>query len=209
MPEVQLFNKLKEVIGEIKLPASVFEEKPKEYLFYKVVRWQLANKRMGTASTKDRGEVSGSTRKLFRQKGTGNARAGSIKSPLRRGGGVIFGPHPRDFSHGLPKKVRRKALISALAYKVQSGNFVIIDNIDLETPRTKDTLSFLKKFEAEKSSLIVVSEQRENLRLGARNIPGVKVMHVNRINVFDILKHQKLMIEKQVLETLERRLARQ
>jgi large subunit ribosomal protein L4 len=168
---------------------------------------QLANRRRGTASTKRRGEVSGGGRKPWRQKGTGRARQGSTRSPLWRGGGVALGPKPRDYAYHLPKKVRRAALCSALSMKTQEGLLKVIDRLDIPAPKTRQIVAFLKDLRVEKAAIIVLADDNPNVRLAARNLPAVKVLRVEGVNIYDLLAYDYLICTKEALMKLQERVA--
>ncbi len=206
MAVVEVKNIKGDKVSEIELTDSVFNVPVKNSVLHEVVCMQLASKRQGTASVKNRSDVVGSTKKLFRQKGSGRARRGDIKSPLLRGGGVIFGPHPRSYAVKTPKRVRRMALKMALSSKLLSNEIIVLDRFDLEQIKTKSVASVLKTLKAEKP-LIVIQSQNENLELSSRNIPGVKVMRVEGLNVYDILNHQNLILLEPSVKAIEGRLA--
>lgn len=203
MPKVNVVNMLGEQVEEMELSESVFGVEVNQHVVYEAVKNQLANKRQGTQSTKTRAEVRGGGRKPWRQKGTGRARAGSSRSPIWTGGGVIFAPKPRDYSYKLPKKVRRLALKSVLTSKVQTGEMIVVDKIDLDQPKTKEMASFLEKIDADKKALIVMDEKNINVIKSAKNIPNVQTALVNTINVYDILKHNSFIITKEALKKVE------
>jgi large subunit ribosomal protein L4 len=165
---------------------------------------QQANARQGTSSTKTRSEVAGSSKKLFRQKGTGEARAGSIKSGLRPGGGIMFGPKPRDYSKGLPKKVRQLAIRCLLSDKFSSGGLKVIDGFGFESPRTKDMVALLSVLECTPSAIVATSGVDDKVVLSARNLPRVKTTPANLLNVADLLKYDKLLITEEALAVIER-----
>jgi large subunit ribosomal protein L4 len=204
MATVDVFNMQKKKVGELELADEVFGAEVREHLFWEVVKWQQASKRAGNASTKTRGVLSGSTRKLFRQKGTGRARRGDIKSPLLRGGGTVFGPHPRDFSYPLPKKVRKQALISALSRRNAEAGLIVVDKLELPEIKTKRVVDFLKTFGLENA--LIVDQANRTFYLSGRNIANIKVLQVEGLNVFDILKHDKLVITTQAVAAIEGRL---
>jgi large subunit ribosomal protein L4 len=166
---------------------------------------QLACRRAGTASVKHRSDVKGSTRKLYKQKGTGRARRGDIKSPLLRGGGSIFGPNPRSYSYKVPKKVRKQALKMALTCKIQENNLLVLDKLALEGSKTKNFISVLGNLQVKKA-LIVIETANENLELSSRNIPDIKVMKCEGLNVYDILKYEKLILLEPSIKSIEGRL---
>ena len=206
MPTVDILNTENKKVGALALN-EVFTGPVKENLFYETVKMQLANRRAGTASTKTRANVSGGGVKPWKQKGTGRARAGSIRSPLWRHGGTVFGPHPRDYSYSVPRKVWRGALISGLALKVKDGRLKVLDNISLTEPKTKVIMAILKKINSNKG-LIVIDGANPTLGLAARNLKDFKLLDVNAINVFDLLKYDDLIITKLAMEKLERNLLR-
>jgi len=189
-------------VSEMDVKDEVFFGPIKDYLIHSVVKMQLANKRQGTASTKTRGEVSGGGKKPWKQKGTGRARVGSIRSPLWRKGGIVFGPKPRDYSYILPKKVRRAAMRSALSLKTQENKLFIIDDIKLPEIKTKHFNAILKSFNLDKV-LVVIPGKNKEVELSARNIPNVKVMCTDALNVYDIMKYENIILHKQSVEKIE------
>lgn len=196
MPKVQVVNMQGSPVGEIELNESVFGIEPNTHVLHSAVVSQLASRRRGTHSTLLRGEVRGGGRKPFRQKGTGRARAGSIRSPLWRGGAVIFGPKPRDYGFNLPKKVRRLALRSALSSKVQEATLVILDELNLPEAKTKEMVKVLKALNVDKKALVVTAEADETVYRSARNIEGIKPLAVEGLNVVDLLHHDILVMTK-------------
>ncbi|GAF25695.1 ribosomal protein L4 [Moorella thermoacetica Y72] len=207
MPRVALYNIQGQQVGEVDLDDSVFGGEVNEAVLHDVVVMQLASRRRGTAATRGWADVSGGGRKPWRQKGTGRARAGSIRSPLWRGGAVIFGPQPRDYGYRLPKKVRRLALRSALASKVRDGNIIVLDELKMEKPRTKDMAHILKNLNAENKALVVTATREPNVELSARNLPGVRFLTSDGINVYDLLAHDKLVITKDAVARVQEVLA--
>jgi large subunit ribosomal protein L4 len=207
MPKVALYNQNGATVGEIELNDSVFGIEPNKYVLFEAVIMQRASLRQGTHKTKNRAEVSGGGRKPWRQKGTGRARHGSIRSPQWRGGGTVFGPVPRSYSYKLPKKVRRLAIKSALSSKVLENNIIVLDNLTLEAPKTKEMVKILNNLSVDRKALIVTADVNENVTLSARNIPGVTVVTANGINVLDVLNHDKLVITKAAVEKVEEVLA--
>jgi len=200
-----------DLTGEIKkyqsLPKEILASEINNKLLAQSVRVYLANRRQGTASTKTRGEVTGSTRKIYRQKGTGRARHGDIKAPIFVGGGVVGGPKPKDFSLKLNKKQRRKALFGALSLKFKNKEIIGLSNKSLEIkPKTKNLISFFRKvnLEKDKKLLIVPEKEADNLRLAARNIPGVKIISVKSINCYQILNHQGILIIDKAIESIKK-----
>jgi len=194
-----------EKVSEVDLPDNIFNVSVKSDLLHEVVKMQLARKRSGTACVKNRSDVAGSTRKLFRQKGTGRARRGDIKSPLLRSGGVIFGPHPKSYAYSMPKKKRRLALKMALSSKRIDNTLLVVDKIELSEPRTKKVVEITNALKV-KNALILTDCENTNLELAARNIPGVKVMRSEGLNVYDILKYQNLVLLEDSIKAIEGRL---
>ncbi len=205
MAAVDVLNSAGEKVSEAQLPDEIFSIPVTNSVLHEVVRSQLVSKREGTAACKTRGQVSGSTKKLFRQKGTGNARAGSVKSPLRKGGGVIFGPNQRSYAYKVPKKVRRLALKMALSSKLEDKTLFVIDDIKLEEVKTKELAKVLTALNL-KDLLIVSDEEDTNLALSSRNIPDVKVIKTAGLNVYDILKFDNLLLVESTIKNIEGRL---
>jgi large subunit ribosomal protein L4 len=204
MSTVDIYNIKNEKVGEIGLNEKVFDLEVKEYLLHDVVRMQRAAKRAGTACTKTRVEVRGGGAKPWRQKGTGRARAGTRRSPIWRGGGVTFGPKPRDFSFKLNKKVKKQALAMAMSARLQEGNLLVLDDITMEAIKTKDFVGIMNTFDLD-NCLIVIEGANENLEKSSRNVNGFKVLPAEGVNVYDILLHKKLMLVQPVIESLEKR----
>ncbi len=207
MATFDVFNLEREKVGEIELSDKVFAAPIKEHLFWEVVKWQLACRRAGTASTKTRSEVRGGGRKPYRQKGTGRARRGTIRAPIHVGGAVAHGPKPRDYSYTLPKKVRRQALRSAISYKAQNGLLIIVDNFELPEIKTKRAVEIFKRFEVEKA-LVVDKDSNINLKLSCRNLPKIHTLPPIGVNVFDVLKYDHLILTKEAAKELESRLGK-
>jgi large subunit ribosomal protein L4 len=207
MPTVDVYNIQKEKVGELDLKDEIFGVEVQGHLLHEVVTWQLACRRAGTASTKTRAEVHGGGRKPWRQKGTGRARVGSNRSPLWRGGGIVFGPKPRSYAYTLPKKVRRLALKMALSSKLANGQLVVLDAYPHTTPKTKDFVEVLRTFDLSKA-LFVTQEDNRALTLSARNVPHVQVLPPAGLNVYDILKHTHLVLFSPALSAIEARLAK-
>lgn len=207
MPKVTLYNQSGSQVGEIELNDSVFGIEPNNHVLFEAVVAQRASLRQGTHKTKVRSEVAGGGRKPWRQKGTGRARQGSIRSPQWRGGGTVFGPTPRSYSYKLPKKVRRLAIKSALSSKVLEENVLVLESLAFETPKTKDFKGFLKGLSVDSKALIVTAGLDENVALSARNIPGVTVVSAEGISVLDVLGHDKLIMTKAAVEKVEEVLA--
>jgi large subunit ribosomal protein L4 len=207
MPTIDVYNINREKVSEVALDDSVFGADVKEHLLYAVVRYQMAKKRQGTHKTKTRSEVAGGGRKPWRQKGTGRARHGSIRSPIWRGGGVVFGPTPRDHSIKLNKKVRAAALRSALSRRVAEGAIVVLDKFEIDEPRTRTVADFMKRFELT-DALFVLPEQDEGFTKSARNLPTVTVLPTEGLNVYDVLQRRNLVFTQGALEAVTQRLAR-
>ncbi|MEN8263864.1 MAG: 50S ribosomal protein L4 [Nitrospirota bacterium] len=203
MPQVEIINKQNKSVGKAELPEDIFSVEVKKGLLHEVVVNHLANKRQGNACTKTRGLVRGGGRKPYKQKGTGRARQGSIRSPLKRGGGTVFGPQPRDYSYKLPKKVKWLALSSALAAKFADEQITVIDELSVSEPRTKLVVEMLKELGLKKNILMIVPEKNEALEMAARNIPGVNVARVNELNVYSVLSHEKLLIARDAIEKMK------
>ena len=203
MPTMKLINFQGEVVGSLELSDAVFGAPIHVPAMHQVVVAQLANARQGTACAKTRGEVSGGGRKPFRQKHTARARAGSTRSPLWLKGGVAHGPKPRDYSQKVNRKVRQLAMRSALSLKATEDRMLVLENANLETPKTKAMLAFLGKVEATRKPLMVIHESNENVYRSAANIPGAKVIHVDSINVYDILNHEHLIMTAESAQKLQ------
>ncbi len=205
MAVTDLYNTKKEKVGEVDLNDDLFAVAVKPYILHDVVKMQLANRRAGTACTKTRVEVSGSSAKPFRQKGTGRARAGNRRSPLWRGGGVVFGPKPRSYAYKLPKKVRRLGLRMALSARFAEENMVVLDQFQLDEIKTKKFISVMKDLGVD-NALIVIPSGDDKLEKSARNVPGFKVLPTMGVNVYDILHYKNLIILQSTIEQLEKRL---
>jgi len=204
MAVIEVLNIRGEKVSETELPDNIFNIEVKKGILHDVVKMQLACRRSGTASTKRRSDVTGSTRKLFRQKGTGRARRGNIKSPLLRGGGVVFGPHPRSYAYKLPKKVKRLALKMALSSKFQDNQLLVLDNFELPEIKTKECINVMKILKKE-NALIITGDLNQNLELSSRNIPHIKVLRSDGLNVYDILKYESLILLQSSVKTIEGR----
>lgn len=207
MPKLTLVNQEGSKVGDIELSDSVFGIEPNENVLYDAVIMQQAAKRQGTHATKNRSEVRGGGRKPWRQKGTGRARHGSIRSPQWVGGGVTFGPTPRSYSYKIPRKARRLALKSAFSTKVKEDNIIVVDTITIDTPKTKEMIAILNNLEAGEKVLIVTNEYNDAVTLSARNIPNITVKPAREVQVLDILDHNKLVITKEAAEKVEEVLA--
>ncbi len=204
MSTVSVFNIKNEKVGEIELNEKVFDLVVKEHLLHDVVKMQLAGRRAGNACTKTRIEVSGGGVKPWRQKGTGRARAGSNTSPIWRGGGVAFGPKPRDYSLKLNRKVKKQALAMAMSARLQEGNLIVLDDFTLDTIRTKEFVNIMNVLDI-KNGLIITSGVNENVSRSGRNVNGFKVLSTEGLNVYDILLHKKLVLLQPAIESLEKR----
>ncbi|SHH16245.1 large subunit ribosomal protein L4 [Anaerosphaera aminiphila DSM 21120] len=203
MPKIQVVNMEGNPVEEIELNENIFDIDINEHAVYLVVKNILANKRQGTKSAKTRAEVRGGGRKPWRQKGTGRARQGSIRSPQWRGGGVVFAPKPRDYSYTTPKKVRRIALKSALTSKVRENEIIVVDNINMEEIKTKNFVKMLNAVKSDKKALVVISENDKNVFRSASNLADVKTTTADMINVYDILKYNSFIITKDALKVVE------
>lgn len=203
MTKVSVLSQTGASVGEIELNDTIFGIEPNEAVLFDAVIAQRASLRQGNHKVKNRSEVAGGGRKPWRQKGTGRARQGSIRSPQWRGGGIVFGPTPRSYSYKLPKKVRRLALKSALSAKVGEQNLVVLDALTLAAPKTKEFKAILGNLNIDKKALFVTADLDENVALSARNIPGVTVLTATGINVLDLLGHDKVVFTKAAVEKVE------
>jgi large subunit ribosomal protein L4 len=190
-------------VGKIELLATVFDAPVKTHLLHEVVVYQEAKHRRGTACTKTRAEVAGANKKLYRQKGTGRARAGELRSPVRRGGGIIFGPKPRDYEFKVGKKVKKAALRSALSAKLKEDKLIVVDELVMAEIKTRALAERIEKLTAGVSALVVIAEADEKIRLSARNLPKVKVLLVQGLNVRDVLLHDKLILTRAAAEKIQ------
>lgn len=191
-----------EKMGEVEIKDEVFNCEVKPYLIHDVVKMQLANRRSGTASTKTRKQVSGGGKKPFRQKGTGRARQGTSRSPVQVGGGTVFGPHPRDYRYLLPKKVRRSALRSALTVRYTGSALKVLDKLELSEISTKNFNGILRSLSLTKP-LFIIDRKDETVEKSARNIPYVKVLKVEGLNVYDVIRHEQLIVTLDALRRIE------
>jgi len=204
MTSMNVYNQSGQNIGQIEVSSDIFETVINQGVIHQVVVMHLANKRVGTASTKRRDEVAGSGRKLFRQKGTGMARAGSRRSPLRIGGGSVFGPKPRDYGFTVPKKVKRSAIKSVWADKFQNDNVVVVDSLNFDRPKTKQILAIMKSLGlSDTKTLVVLDESNDNIYYSARNVPRLNVRVWNTISTYDILWHDKIVVTQNALKNIE------
>lgn len=202
--EAKLFNQAGGEIGTLELQDYIFGIEPNIPVMHQAMVRQLANARLGTQSTKTRGEVRGSTRKIYRQKGTGRARQGAIRAPHHAGGGVAHGPKPRKYTKAMPRKMRRLAVRSALSVKYAEGQIIFLDDLSMTTPRTKDFLAMLAGFPLQgKRTLIALGEKNDNVSNSARNVPNVKTLLASYLNVVDLLKYDTLILPKSALSVVE------
>jgi large subunit ribosomal protein L4 len=202
MASVAMVDMSNKKVKDVELPA-LFGAEVKGHLLHTAVVNQLANKRAGTAATKNKALVSGGGAKPFRQKGTGRARAGSNRSPLWRHGGTVFGPVPRDYSYSIPKKEKRAALAAALSSKVQGSRMIVLDKLELSAPKTKDMAGLLRTLGISESALVLITGENKNVTLAARNLPKVKVIRMENINVYDLLKYQYLVTTQDAISTMQ------
>jgi large subunit ribosomal protein L4 len=207
MPKVTVFNVSGSQVGELELAENIFGIEPNTHVMHSAVVLQQAAERQGTHKTKGRSEVRGGGRKPWKQKGTGRARQGSIRSPQWVGGGTVFGPTPRTYGFKLPKKVRRLAIKSALSSKVIGNNIIVLDQLTFAAPKTKEFKSILNNLKADRKALVVTANYEDNVALSARNIPGVKFVAADGINVRDVLVYDKLIITKEAVEKVQEVLA--
>jgi large subunit ribosomal protein L4 len=205
MPVLDVHNVNGKQISQVELAEDIFSVPVKSSVLHEVVTMQLANRRSGTAAVKHRSDVKGSGRKLFRQKGTGRARRGDIKSPLLRGGGVVFGPDGRKYTKKVTKKVRKLALKMALSSKVLENDLMVLDQLELDQIKTKDFVSVLNALKLN-NALIVTDNTNDHLELSSRNVPHVKVLRSEGLNVYDILKYRKLVLLEPAVKHIEGRL---
>ncbi|GGA51588.1 50S ribosomal protein L4 [Paenibacillus physcomitrellae] len=207
MPKVALYNVSGSQVGEVELNDAVFGIEPNKHVLHDAVVMQRASLRFGTHKVKGRSEVRGGGRKPWKQKGTGRARQGSIRAPQWVGGGVVFGPTPRSYSFKLPKKVRRLAIKSALSSKVIDNEIIVLDALTLNAPKTKEFAAILNNLKVDRKALVVAPSYDDNVALSARNIPGVKFVAADGINVLDVLTYDKLIITKEAVQKVEEVLA--
>lgn len=203
MPKVALYNVSGAQVGEIELSETVFGIEPNTHVLHEAVVMQQASMRQGTHKVKTRSEVRGGGRKPWKQKGTGRARQGSIRSPQWKGGGIVFGPTPRSYGYKLPKKVRRLAIKSALSAKVIDNNIIVLDQLTFAAPKTKEFAAILKNLNVDRKTLVVTSSFEDNVALSARNIPGVKFLTAEGLNVLDVVVYDKLIITKDAVSKVE------
>ncbi|MBU1274128.1 MAG: 50S ribosomal protein L4 [Proteobacteria bacterium] len=206
MPMLDIIDRNNQKVGQVELSEAVFGAEVKPHLLHEVVVWQLAKRRAGTASTKIRKEVRGGGRKPWRQKGTGRARSGSRNNPLWRGGGTIFGPKPRDYSYSVPKKVKKAALRSALSSKLGEDKLTVLRSFDLEAIKTKDFVAVMSNLSAG-NCLVVIPAADEMVEKSGRNVPRVKVLRAEGLNVYDILKYDRLLLLESAVAGIEEALS--
>lgn len=203
--QTELINIAQKKIGDVQLNDSIFTTKELPYLWHEMTKWQLAKKRQGTAKTKQRHEVSGSTRKIYRQKGTGRARHGSVKSPVFVGGGQTFGPIPRSYEYVIPKKMKKKALRSALSMKVNHKMLKVVDSLTLEQAKTKQAVALLDAFNFK--SAVVIDAVNDNLKRATRNLRSYKFLQPAGLNVYDLMKFEGVIITQGALQSIEESLS--
>ncbi|MCE5243728.1 MAG: 50S ribosomal protein L4 [Syntrophobacteraceae bacterium] len=202
MPTVDVYNTNRDVVGQLELSERIFAVPVKPHVMHEVVLYQLAKRRAGTVKTKGRSDVAGGGKKPWRQKGTGRARAGTSRSPIWRGGGTIHGPHPRAYDMKVPKQVRRLALKMALSQKVLDNDMTVLDQFQLERIKTKDFASILTRFQFRKT-LVVVAQQDDTVEKSARNIPNVKVLRSEGLNVYDLLNYTSVILTRETIGKIE------
>ncbi len=202
MPSVAMVDQQNKKIKDVELPA-LFSGEVRAHLMHAAVVNQLANRRAGTAATKNKALVSGGGKKPFKQKGTGRARAGSSRSPLWRHGGTVFGPMPRDYSYAMPKKAKRAALTDALASKVAENKLVLVENLTLAEPKTKLVSTLLATLGIQEKAVVLLKEENKNFSLAARNVPAIKVLRMENINVYDLLKYPYLITTQDTLNAMQ------
>lgn len=202
MAVADVFSIEKKKVSQVELNDAVFGAQPNEAVIYDVVKMQLAARRAGTASTKTRSDVSGGGKKPWRQKGTGRARAGTTRSPLWRSGGIVFGPHPRDYSFNVPKKMRKQALISALSMKLKQDKMLVINDFPMEKISTREFQSIIDLFDLKKA-LFVLDADNENLQKSSRNVKNIKMIRSEGLNVYDILNHEHLVLLEPSIKKIE------
>ena len=204
--ELSIVDTKNKKVGSLEVSEDVFGADINEYLLHDVVVMQLANRRRGTASTKIRDEVRGGGKKPWKQKGTGRARAGSSRSPLWRGGGIVFGPKPRDYSYKVPKKVRKTALKSALSLKAKNNDIIVLDKLESKFLKTKEVALLLKDLNILDRVLFLIGQENKDLQLAARNLPNARVLNLTGLNVYDLLYSSKLILTQGTVSKIEERL---
>lgn len=209
MAEISIYNISGQSVGKMELDKKIFNGEVNKAVLYQIVKMHEANLRQGNASTKTRSDVSGGGRKPWKQKGTGRARAGTSRSPLWRGGGIVFGPHPRDYSYSLPKTVKKLALISSLNSKFNDKELIIVDDMKISKPKTKEVATALRNLKADKRSLLVIDEKDEALVRASRNIPQLILRDYRTLNAYDVIKQHKLILTQKALLALTKILVKQ
>lgn len=204
--ELNVYNMAGEIVGQETVDDAVFGVPMNEPLVHQVVVAQMANARIGSANTKTRSEVAGGGRKPWRQKGTGRARQGSIRAPHWRGGGVVFGPHPRSYVQAIPRKMRRQALRCALSVRAQEGRILLVDQLSFDAPKTREAAALLRRLNVNRSALVLTMGVDANVVLSARNLPDVDTLPVDQLSVVDVLRHQYLVLPVPAIRQLEVRL---
>ncbi len=208
MAEISIYNIKGQSVGKMELDKNIFNGEVNKAVLYQIVKMYQANLRQGNASTKTRSDVSGGGRKPWKQKGTGRARAGTIRSPLWRGGGIVFGPHPRDYSYSLPKAVKRLALISSLNSKLNDEELIVVDDIKISNPKTKEMAAALRNLKAETRPLLVLDEKNEAISRASRNIPQLILRDYRTLNAYDIIRQHKLVLTQKALVALTKQLVK-
>lgn len=202
MPSIAVYNMNRQQVGEVQLSDEIFNAEVKEHLMHLALRIQLANRRAGTVKTKNRSEVAGSGKKPFKQKGTGNARQGCVRAPQYPGGGVAFGPQPKEYNLSMNKKARNAALRSALSFQLKNERITVMDKLDFDAISTKAFVAFMKRFEIERS-LIVTDDFTSSLQLSCRNVPHVKLLKYDALNIHDMLKYKNIIITQGAVQSVE------
>lgn len=208
MAEISIYNINGKSVGKMELDKKIFDGEVNKAVLYQIVKMYQANLRQGNASTKTRSDVSGGGKKPWKQKGTGRARAGTIRSPLWRGGGIVFGPHPRDYSYSLPKAVKRIALISSLNSKLNDKELIVVDDIKISSPKTKEMAAALRNLKAETRPLLVLDEKNEAISRASRNIPQLILRDYRTLNAYDIIRQHKLVLTQKALVALTKQLVK-
>jgi large subunit ribosomal protein L4 len=209
MSELAIYNIKGQSVGKVELDKKIFDGKVNEAVLYQVIKMYEANQRQGTADTKTRSDVRGGGKKPWKQKGTGRARAGTTRSPLWKGGGKIFGPHPRDYSYSVPKTVKKIALISSLNAKINDNGIVVLDSLKLDKPKTKEFAAVLKSIKAQKKPLVVLEGKDDDVIRASRNIRSLLLRDYKTLNAYEILKQDKVVITHKALEALTKLLVKQ
>ena len=202
MPSIAVYNMNRQQVGEVQLSDEIFNAEVKEHLMHLALRIQLANRRAGTVKTKTRSEVAGSNKKPFKQKGTGNARQGNVRAPQYPGGGVAFGPRPKTYDLSINKKARNAALRSALSLQFKNERITVLDKLEFESISTKDFAEFMKRFEIERS-LIITDDFSNNVNLSSRNVPHIKLLKHDALNIHDMLKYKNIIITEGAVQFVE------